>query len=410
MVKLKAKTKDLTQISKSQEETKKAMLNVMEDLGEAKAIIEIEKAKDEAILASIADAVLACDKSGIISLFNKTAEELTGISAEEAIGHDYHQVITVVKESDGKPGNDFIAEAITNKKTTKMTNHALLIRKDGAKVAVSESAAPIINTDGTTIGCVVIFHDSTREREIDKVKSEFVSLASHQLRTPLTTINWSSEKLLSGASGKLSQSQQKEVKEAYDASKKMVSLIDALLNVSRLEMGTVSIEPELVNITEAASVCIKEFKPKISKKKLILQVKYDPSLTSFQTDPKLLNIILLNLLSNAVKYTPIGGKISLAFDKEKNNILITVIDSGIGIPQNQQNMIFTKLFRADNAQTIDPDGTGLGLYIVKAVTISLGGKISFESGEGKGTIFKVTLPLSGIAKKAGTKQLVSKNI
>ena len=402
---LELRTEKLEQVNKTQEETRKSMLNVMEDLDAARATIELEKAKDDAIISSITDAVIACDQNGIILLINEMAEKLTGFSAEEAIGHHYHQVVTIVKENDGKPGNDFIAEATRNKKVTKMANHALLIGKNGAKVPISESAAPIVMENGTPLGCVVVLRDVTQERQIDRVKTEFVSLASHQLRTPLTIINWSSEILLT--SGKLVQAQLQEVNSIHEACKRMVGLVDALLNVSRLEMGTLSVEPEQVNIANATKICIEELMPQIKKKKLTFMEKYDSNLTHLLTDPKLLNIILLNLLSNAVKYTPEGGKINLTVDKKINDVHIAVVDTGIGIPQKQQDKVFTKLFRVDNAHVIDSNGTGLGLYIVKAVTVSLGGSISFTSSEGNGSVFEVTLPLNGPVKKEGTKHLLS---
>ena len=135
------------------------------------------KAKSDAILSSIGDAVFACDKEGNILLFNKMAEELTGISAKDAIGHHYSKIITFIRESDGKPSNDFVYEAIKSNKITKMTNHVLLFRKDKGKIPVADSAAPITDAKGNIIGCVVVFHDVTHERQIDKAKTEFVSLA-----------------------------------------------------------------------------------------------------------------------------------------------------------------------------------------------------------------------------------------
>jgi PAS domain S-box-containing protein len=170
------------------------------------AVKEI-RAVDESILNSIGDAVFACDEYGKISLFNIMAERMTGISAREAVGSHYNQIVTFIGEGDGKPVNDFITEAIKNDKITKTANHVLLVRKDGRKIPVANSAAPFKNIKGDILGCVVVFHDVTKERQVDKAKTEFVSLASHQLRTPLSAINWYSEMLLSEDVGKLSQKQ-----------------------------------------------------------------------------------------------------------------------------------------------------------------------------------------------------------
>lgn len=364
------------------------------------------KTRDEAILNSIGDAVFACDQNGDLFLFNRMAEEMTGISLKEVIGCHYSQAVTFIRESDGKPCNDFVAEAINDNKITKMTNHILLVRKDGRKIPIADSAAPIKNVKDEIVGCVVVFHDVTKERQIDKAKTEFVSLASHQLRTPLSTINWYVEMLLSLDVGRLTPKQRQYSREVYHASQRMVSLVNALLNVSRLELGTFAVEPELVDITKIAKSCLKDLKPQILKKKLIVSERYDGGISLVKVDPKLLAIIFQNFLSNSVKYTKSGGKIGLTINKEKDNVLIEVSDTGIAIPVSQQKDVFGKLFRADNARKVDPDGSGLGLYIVKEIINYVGGKVWFESSERKGTTFHVSLPLSGMLKETGGKELV----
>ena len=387
--------RDITDRKRAEAAEKQAMKEMTEN-----------KNRDEAILESIGEAVFACDKDGIILLFNRMAEEMTGVSAEEAMGCNYEEVITFIRESDGEPNNGFIAEAIKNSKITKMANHAILARKDGGKIPVAESAAPVKDAEGNVIGCVVVFKDVTRERQIDKAKTEFVSLASHQLRTPLSTINWYVEMLLSLDVGKLTPKQRQYSQEVYHASQRMVNLVNALLNVSRLELGTFAVEPKMSNIVTIAKGVLEEFKPQILRKKLVVTQKYDTSIASIKVDPKLLAIIFQNLLSNSVKYTKSGGKIGLTISKEEDTMQIAVSDNGIGIPKDQQKEIFGKLFRADNAKIMDPDGSGLGLYIVKEIIQYTGGKVWFESSEGKGTVFYASLPLSGMSKKSGTKSLV----
>lgn len=374
-------------------------MNVMEDLEQANATIEIEKKKFEAILASIADAVFACDHQGIILLFNKSAEIISEISAKKAIGQHYLKVINIMTEGKNMQESDFISEAMNQQIATTSKPYSVLRKLNGIAIPISGSAAPIINPQSKLYGCVVVLHDVTREREIDRVKSEFVSLASHQLRTPLTAINWLTEILLSESTGTLNPEQKSQVEETLKSSKRMVSLIDALLNVSRLELGTMPIKQKVVNIADAVKICVEELEPKISKKNIHLMIQFDKTLRSFQTDPKLLDIVILNLLSNAIKYSRPKGNVSLIISKQVDNIKIDITDNGIGIPLKQQGMIFTKLFRADNALAADPDGTGLGLYLVKAVTESLGGNVSFVSTEGQGSTFSISLPISGLIKK-----------
>jgi len=185
----------------------------------------------------------------------------------------------------------------------------------------------------------------------------------------------------------------------------MVDLVNALLNVSRIDLGTFAIEPESIEIKKIAESVLKELIPQTKQKQTKITEEYDEDLPTIQADPKLIRIIFQNLLSNAVKYTPKGGEIFLSITKDKRNLSIEVADNGYGIPKDQQSKIFTKLFRADNIRQKDTEGNGLGLYIVKSIVDESGGKIWFESEENKGTTFYVTLPLEGMKKKQGAKGL-----
>lgn len=362
--------------------------------------------RNEAIIQSIGDAVIACDKTGKVNVFNKVAELMTGISAKEAIGKHYSEVVNCTREDDGEKCNDFIAEAILHKKITEMSNHVLLVRKDGVKVPVSDSAAPITDHEGNILGCVVIFHDMSRERKIDKAKTEFVSLASHQLRTPLSTINWYLEILINEEIGELNPKQQTYAKEIYGASQRMVLLINSLLNVSRLELGTFGIEPKRVSIVSVAKKCIKELKPLTMLKDIKIIEKYQDESMIVKIDPKLVTIIMENLLTNSIKYSHKAGQVRLSIKLINKDLIIQVSDHGIGIPISQQKEIFGKMFRADNAKTMDPDGSGLGLYIVKQVLSYVDGSINFESKENVETKFVVIIPLQkNISKKHNNRLL-----
>ena len=150
---------------------------------------------------------------------------------------------------------------------------------------------------------------------------------------------------------------------------------------------------------------VKELQPQIKAKKLRFDVVFDPSLRPLPLDVKLTDMIFLNLLSNAVKYTPEGGSVKLAVDNKQEGVLITVTDTGYGIPVDQHDHIFTKLFRADNVREHDADGTGLGLYMIKTILDNVGAKIWFDSVENKGTTFFVLIPPGGMQKKEGSKKM-----
>lgn len=324
------------------------------------------------------------------------AEEITGVAKKDALGEHYGKITSFVNEKTGKQANDFIAEAMKKREKTGMEPDTLLVKKDGNKIPVADTAAPIFDSSGAVTGCVVVFRDVTKERSIDRAKTELVSLSSHQLRTPLTAIGWSVELLQSKTNGLLTDKQLELTNEIRDAHKRMTSLINSLLNVTQIEMGTYGVNPVPTNIGLVLETTLELFQHLIDKKKLTLKEHYDKNLNNFLADPKILGVIFQNLISNAVKYTPVKGKIEIKI-KRKKTLEISVADSGIGIPKYQQSKIFTKLFRADNASNLDPQGNGLGLYVVHQLVQASGGVMRFESKEGKGTTFYVSYPLKGMS-------------
>ncbi len=206
--------------------------------------------------------------------------------------------------------------------------------------------------------------------------------------------------------GPLNDKQKRYVEKSYQAGKRMVSLVNALLNVSRLELGTFAIEPEPTDLINLIQICLDELKPEILPKKLKIKTAFPKNLPLINADPKLTAIIVQNLLSNAVRYTPASGKIVVSLDNNNDQLLFSVSDSGLGIPKHQHSKVFTKLFRGDNIQQLEPDGSGLGLYIVKEIVNKAGGNIWFQSQENQGSTFYFSLPLTGMVKKTGTRQLV----
>lgn len=234
-----------------------------------------------------------------------------------------------------------------------------------------------------------------KEIEIDQAKSEFVSVASHQLRTPLTGIKWVSELMLKGRGGELNKEQKEFVGQIVESNTRMINLVNDLLNVSRIETGKkFSIEKksnDIIPIVDslffeligfAALHKVKMRKDDSLPKELILNI-----------DAEKIRQVLQNLLSNAVKYSKEGGVVIILCDLgKKGRVTFCVKDSGLGIPAAQQGRMFEKFFRADNVQTHETEGTGLGLYIAKAIVEGHGGKIWFESVENKGTNFYFSLP------------------
>jgi len=385
-------------------DTQKAVVNVLEDIQQEKNIsqnLAQDLLKFQLAVENASDHIIITDPDAHILYANYAAEKITGYDRKKMVGQ--------TPALWGKQMNkDFYEKMWRSIKTEKKEFSGEIInkRQNGEKYIAESHIIPIFKKNGGLQFFVGIERDITKAKEIDKAKTEFVSLASHQLRTPLTAISWYIEMLMNGKAGKLKKDQRKYLQEVYSGSIRMRDLVNALLNVSRLEMGTFMVEPQSIKIEEVANSLIKEMHPTVLEKKIKISKSFKDLPKEFLADLNLFRIILQNILSNAIKYTPKGGSVSFDAEKKNQDILITVSDNGYGIPKNQQKNIFTKFFRADNARIKDPNGTGLGLYIVKSVLDHSGGKIWFESEEDKGTKFFVSLPLTGMRKKAGEKGLI----
>ncbi|MDO8499256.1 MAG: HAMP domain-containing sensor histidine kinase [bacterium] len=234
-----------------------------------------------------------------------------------------------------------------------------------------------------------------KEIEINNMKSEFVSVASHQLRTPLTGIRWFGELLLKNKAGALTVDQKDFVQQMYDSNSRMINLVDDLLNVSRIETGKkFTIQKKSLDIIPIVSSLFTELVALAAQHQVTLVRAADfPAELTLSVDGDKIRQVLQNLLSNAVKYSKEGGTVTIACDlTKKTKVTVSVKDTGLGIPAPQQGRMFEKFFRADNVQTKETDGTGLGLYIAKAIAEGHGGEIWFESKENIGTTFYFSLP------------------
>ncbi len=244
-----------------------------------------------------------------------------------------------------------------------------------------------------------VVRDVTKEVEVDKAKSEFVSLASHQLKTPLTTVRWHTEALL--ATIGLSEKQKVHAKTIAEANQRMISLVNELLSVSRIELNTFSQKPEEIDVKVLVESVVEEQRPisESREQKLTVIIADVPHIVA---DKTMARMVFQNLLSNAIKYTPNGGQVSCEVGlggAKKEGIFVRVSDTGIGIPKKEQGRVFEKLHRASNARAQVADGTGLGLYAVKMILDHAGGGISFDSSEGKGSTFYVTFPFDWRSEK-----------
>lgn len=379
-----------------------------ENLVVANRALVHEKAQTEALLMNIGDGIVAMDNDGKVTVLNSEAENLLGWEKKDAIGLPWADIIKSFDEY-GKPisyKDQSIPLVFTTRQkiSINITDHFYYKNKNGKFFPIASTVSPVIVNDEVA-GVIDIFKEITREIDIDRAKTEFVSLASHQLRTPLSTVKWYAELLLAGDAGEISDSQRKYLDEIYRGNQRMIDLVNALLNVSRIDLGTFIIDVVPTDFRSVADVVIYELRPMINDQAVKVIRAFEDDLPSIPADPKLVKVIIQNLLSNAVKYTQPNGEVNLAIKKHDDSILIVISDNGFGIPRSQQGKIFTKLFRADNVREKETTGTGLGLYIVKSIVDQAGGRIWFESEENKGTTFYVSIPLEGMKKNEGMKQL-----
>lgn len=242
-----------------------------------------------------------------------------------------------------------------------------------------------------------------RATEIDSAKTEFVSLASHQLRTPTTSIQWYAQLLQEHS---LPPESQELVNQIDASTKRMDRLIDSLLNVSNMELGSFQVKPIPANWGPVIAGAMDQLNTQIETKKHSVNISIDDTLPDAAVDKEMLEIIVVNLLQNAIRFTPEGGEIDVTFRSTGRNRELIISDNGVGIPKLQQERIFEKFFRADNAKSVDHDGMGIGLYLVHTLVHAAGGHVRFTSSS-DGTTFYVTFPLYGMQPYAGKKKRVT---
>ncbi|MEO8638244.1 MAG: ATP-binding protein, partial [Candidatus Taylorbacteria bacterium] len=386
-------------------------------------VLAVSSKERETMLASIGDGLLATDSGGNITLINKTAEKLLGRKSEEVMGRVFFEVFPIEDENGASiqlekhPVSMALSTATTTTTTTTAGPTYYYAHKDKSKFPVAITVTPVI-LDGKVIGTIEVFRDITLEKEIDKAKSEFISLASHQLKTPPTAIKLLTERLLGGKMGMLTEKQNEYINDIRALNQRMIDLVNALLNVSRIELGAFTIKVKEMDIGATIQIFLNELKPLSDKKHLKLKIILPEKKIELMLDEPLFRSVISNMVMNSIHYTPEDGEISIEckiMNKgeivagklfEEKSFLIVVSDSGYGIPQNQQGKVFTKFFRADNAREVLADGTGLGLYLVKSVLDNSGGFIWFTSGgENQGSTFYAAIPMTGMRAKAGKKEL-----
>jgi signal transduction histidine kinase len=238
-----------------------------------------------------------------------------------------------------------------------------------------------------------IFNNLTREKMLDKMKSDFISIAAHQLRTPLSAIKWAIKMVLDGDTGKLNEEQSGMLFKGYQSNERIIELVNDMLNVSRIEEGRFGYSFSEGDILKELDFVVDSLQGKIKEKNIKLSVIKPETVPSILMDQQKMTLVLQNLIENAIKYTPDRGSVDITMELAGDFLKTRVKDSGVGIPEEDKEKMFSKFFRASNVTRMQTEGSGLGLFIVKNIIKKHGGEISFDSKEGIGTEFVFSLPL-----------------
>ncbi len=392
----KEQTLSLEQQKDDLEKTKSSILNILEDIDEEKnksQSLAQDLEKYRLAVDNASDYIVITDANGVILYGNKGLEKITGYKVNDCLGHK----VGTKELWGGNMPTEFYAELWDTVKKKKKSFAAEFNdrRRNGEPFVAAVTISPILNKSKEVEFFVAIGRDITVAKQIDRSKSEFVSLASHQLRTPLTSIKWQAEMMFDQEiAGKLNKKQTEIMNGVYESNQRMIELVDSLLNVSRLDLGTLELVGDPSNLSLVVKDVVSDMQSMIVLKKTKLTVSLDPKLPLLQLDKKMSYLIIQNLLTNSVKYSPSSSPVKLSIKTDgPDKVLISVVDKGYGIPAADREKIFDKLFRASNAHRFSAEGNGLGLYLVKEVVTRIGGQVWFESHEGKGTSFFVSLPV-----------------
>ncbi len=394
---VKEKTRELEEKTKEIANSRLALMNILEETDEAWKKTETEKDKTMAVIISFIDGLLVFNENNFLEMVNPKAEGFLKENLDDLIGKSIEEL----KENDClKPLIEILLkhEVFGGKKSNgedlKTPFREEIQIEKGQTLEISVVS---IDTEKQRIGTLVALHDISREKMVEAMKSEFVSIAAHQLRTPLSAIKWTMKMLIDGDLGELNEDQMGLVEKTYASNERMVNLINDLLNVTRIEEGRYLYKPELTHIEDLIDPLVDSYKPEIERRGINLKIKKPKTKTpTIAADIEKITLVVQNLLDNAIKYTPKGGEvlISIKHDSDAGRVQVSFKDSGVGIPKDQQTRLFGKFFRAANVVRMETEGSGLGLFISKNVISAHGGDIWFESEEGKGSTFYFYLPVT----------------
>jgi PAS domain S-box-containing protein len=340
-----------------------------------------EQQRSDAILANVADGIVAVDRDGKVVLWNPAAEEITGVPAKEAVGRTPAQVLGRSLASDG--GLPAVSRLVP-------------IRRGGEEAWLSVSEAVMTDPAGATAGRIYAFRDISAERAVEQMKSDFVSTVSHELRTPLTSIFGFAETLL--RQDVLFGEPERETFLRYisSESERLTAIVDRLLSVAQLDTGAMTVQLAETEVGRVVADVIDTAEEKLGGDGHDFVLALEDGPLAAHADPEKLKQVLTHLLDNAVRYSPAGGRVTVGARRAARAVEVRVEDEGVGIPRAEHERIFRKFYRGEStARTAGAGATGLGLFLAQGLVQAMGGRIWVDSDEGRGATFVVELPAAG---------------
>jgi PAS domain S-box-containing protein len=377
------------------------------------ALIEAERNKLRGVLNAMTDGVFALDRDGRIILFNKAASELTGRTIEEVAGQLSEKVMPF-RQNGELVMTRFLASRTGNENRVGEWKDLELYRADGGSLIV-DVTAKILTEDPNGIATLITFHDLTKSHQLEQMKVDFVALAAHELRTPLTEIKGYLD-ILHHEAKHLSKDDKQFLDRSIESANQLGGLMHNLLNVSRIEHGELGYKPERIDYAAFLHDVFTEVEARAKQQQRTVKLDLPMHLPYLMADPMGLREVLINLIDNAINHTSPGiGAITVSVHHHPHELETSVIDNGEGVPADALPHLFQKFFRVDEMRS-NTRGTGLGLFISRAIVEAHGGHIWVESTEGQGATFSFRLPLKppsvahGDASKDNTDKPVTHTI
>ncbi len=369
--------------------------NLNKSLGEAKSTLEQEKAKDEAILSSIGEGLIATNKEGKVIRINRQAERMFDWQMKDAIGKPVQELIRMEDEKGAEIPNQKQPIEIALASGHEVSAQIYFVKRDKSKFPAAVTVAPVF-LDRQVIGTIAIARDITREKEIDQMKTEFVSTVSHELRTPLAIIKEFVALVQDGIAGEINEKQGNFLATARKNIDRLARIINDLLDISKIEAGKIVLNRSFVDVRLLIEEVLESYQDHFKNKGIMVQASLDKNIPKVYADRDKLIQVFTNLIGNASKFTPAGGLAVIVAINRGGEMEFSVADTGVGISAENLKKVFGKFEQFSRVTGSGAKGTGLGLAISKGLIEMHGGKIWVESEFGRGTKFTFVLPYKDV--------------